>query len=115
MSAKVIWFGPYNLDALKDDFERHGFECKRSQHIVEFLLQAVGGGSRGSNEETLLRACKAYEDSRECSENRQRAVTYARENGVDKYCTEWRPPKKLFKPKVATRHCPRASGNSRGL
>ena len=110
VSAKVIWFGPYNLDALKDDFERHGFECKRSQHIVEFLLQEVGGGSRGSNEETLLRACKAYEDSRECSENRQRAVTYARENGVDKYCTEWRPPKKLFKPKGVPPAAPAGKG-----
>merc|ERR1712032_621456 len=73
-------------------------------------LQEVGGGSRGSNEETLLRACKAYEDSRECSENRQRAVTYARENGVDKYCTEWRPPKKLFKPKGVPPAAPAGKG-----
>merc|ERR1711959_566454 len=81
-----------------------------------FLLQEVGGGSRGSNEETLLRACKAYEDSKECSENRQRAVRYARENGVDKYCTEWRPPKKLFKPKGVPAAAPAGQGKvAKGL
>ncbi|WZN64677.1 broad substrate specificity ATP-binding cassette transporter [Chloropicon roscoffensis] len=97
VSSRIIWFGPYDHEAIKRDFECHAFHCEKSQHVVEYLLQVVGGGSRGSNEETLARACAAYEGSEGCTENRDRAVRYAEEAGLVGLCSEWRRPKRAVK------------------
>ncbi|QDZ22336.1 ATP-binding cassette transporter [Chloropicon primus] len=97
VSARVIWFGPYNLEAMKVDYEAHGFHCERSQHIVEYLLQVVGGGSKGSDEDTLERACAAYDDSKECIQNKNTAVEYIKEAKMEKLCAEWRKPKRHIK------------------
>ena len=97
VSSRIIWFGPYDHEAIKRDFESHAFHCEKFQHVVEYLLQVVGGGSRGSNEETLARACAAYEGSEGCTENRDRAVRYAEEAGLVGLCSEWRRPKRAVK------------------
>eukprot|EP00205_Picochlorum_sp_RCC944_P001080 CAMPEP_0182606312 /NCGR_PEP_ID=MMETSP1330-20130603/1192_1 /TAXON_ID=464278 /ORGANISM="Picochlorum sp., Strain RCC944" /LENGTH=793 /DNA_ID=CAMNT_0024824591 /DNA_START=209 /DNA_END=2590 /DNA_ORIENTATION=- len=97
VASKVIWFGPYNLEAMKSDFEARGFECGKSQHIVEYLLQVVGGGSKGAEEGTLSRACEAYRQSSECGKNRSSALEYVNEAYLDAFYQEWRAPKKNLK------------------
>jgi ATP-binding cassette subfamily G (WHITE) protein 1/ATP-binding cassette subfamily G (WHITE) protein 2 len=98
VASKVIWFGPYDLESLKSDFEAHGIAtCPKTTHIVEYIIQVVGGGSRGADEGTLSRACAAYRASKVCSDNHERAVDYAKNARIDLISGDWRPPKKPLK------------------
>jgi len=101
VASRLIWFGPYCMETLKGDFEKQNFKCEMSQHIVEYLLQVVGGGSKGADEATLERACKAYEQSEVCAENRKSAIQSAEEVGLEgDVMDEWRHARKLIVKEV---------------
>ena len=98
VASKVIWFGPYDLESLKSDFEAHGItSCAKTTHIVEYIIQVVGGGSRGADEGILSRACAAYKSSKVCTDNQERARDYAKNARIDLISGDWRAPKKPLK------------------
>merc|ERR1719171_3381537 len=52
VSSRVIWFGCYDPERMKEDFNAQGFDAPGGAHgsaacIVEYLLEVVGGGSKG--------------------------------------------------------------------
>mmetsp|Transcript_6882 Transcript_6882/g.17591 ORF Transcript_6882/g.17591 Transcript_6882/m.17591 type:complete len:771 (-) Transcript_6882:1746-4058(-) len=96
VSARLIWFGAYDSDVIKADYSANGFQSGKSIHIVEYLLQVVGGGSKGSEEKVLDKACEVCANSETCKKNNAAAIAYAQESGVDRICMDWRKPKSEY-------------------
>ena len=105
VSSRVIWFGCYDPERMKEDFNAQGFDAPGGAHgsaacIVEYLLEVVGGGSKGAREDVIAKAMAACEASETCAANRAKAIDFVRsETGGlgSASCAAWRRPKSLTK------------------